>query len=323
MEKILGIKGLGVSGRQNELIELALTFKFNTVEVDMNDLIGRFDTMGNEFACQFLKSAKINIGTFELPIDLDADDEKYAAACKKLDTIFSLCETLHGTRCRVPIATSSEEAFQQNFERHRTRLHDLGDECQAHGLQLGLALQLPSSIPKPHKFIHTADEIVTLMKTVGHPQVGLCLDTWHWRASGGSLDQISELDVNQVTELAMADLPVDFNPAKITVRDRVMPGDAEDSFSLKVFETLKSAGYNGAISFATHLVTFANVSRDLICNRMSKRLDCVIAGQPFDAIVEKPLSVAAAVEDEAAVDIEIGDFEDITEVAAEEITSTE
>ena len=54
MEKILNTKGLGVSGRQNELIELALTFKFNSVEVDMNDLIGRHDTMGKEFACQFL-----------------------------------------------------------------------------------------------------------------------------------------------------------------------------------------------------------------------------------------------------------------------------
>ena len=70
MEKILNTQGLGVAGRQNELIELALTYKFKGVEVDMEDLVGRHDAMGKEFACQFLQSAKIELGTFQLPITI-------------------------------------------------------------------------------------------------------------------------------------------------------------------------------------------------------------------------------------------------------------
>ena len=48
MFKILNTRGLGVGGKQNELIELALTFGFNGVEVDMADLVGRHDAMGKD-----------------------------------------------------------------------------------------------------------------------------------------------------------------------------------------------------------------------------------------------------------------------------------
>ncbi len=286
MEKILNTTGLGVSGRQNELIELALTFKFDTVEVDMNDLIGRHDTMGKEFACQFLKSANIDIGTFVLPVDLDASDEDFNKACEKLDTILSLCETLHGKRCRVPIATSSDTEFQPNFERQRTRLFELGEKCAPHGMHLGLMLQSPGSNEKGNKFIQTAEEILTLVKTVGHDNVGLFLNTWQWQASGGGMDQISEIDVNKITELAMADLPETADPGNIKPSDRVMPGENEKSFSVAVFEHLKSAGYDGAISFATHLSTYTHVSRDKIINLISKRLDRLQTGQPLDAPIE-------------------------------------
>ena len=37
MYKVLNSKGLGVAGRQNELIELALTHGFQGVEIDMTD----------------------------------------------------------------------------------------------------------------------------------------------------------------------------------------------------------------------------------------------------------------------------------------------
>lgn len=290
MEKILNLKGLGVSGRQNELIELALTFKFNTVEVDMNDLIGRHDTMGKEFACQFLQSAKINVGSFDLPIDLEASDEDFATQSEKLDTILSLCETLGGKRCRVYVATSSEMAFRENFERCQTRLNTLGDKCKANGMMLGVALSLPTADEKEHKFVQSAEELMTLGNTVGNDNVGICLDTWHWKVAGGAMDQIGELDVAKVSEMILADFPADADPANITVANRVIPGDEPGSFSCDVFKALKAKGYEGPISFGTHMSTFANTNRDRIINRISKRLDCLIAGESFETIEEKTLA---------------------------------
>ena len=59
---------------------------------------------------------------------------------------------------------------------------------------------------------------------------------------------------------------------------------------MKVFEHFKSAGYEGAASYGTHLSTFANTNRDIIVNRISKRLDCLIAGESFETIDERPVS---------------------------------
>lgn len=290
MEKILNLKGLGVSGRQNELIELALTFKFNTVEVDMEDLIGRHDTMGKEFACQFLQSAKIDIGSFDLPIDLDASDADFATQAAKMDTIFALCETLGGKRCRVRIATSSDTPFRECFEKHQSRLNELAEKCSANGLTLGLSLTSPTANEKEHKFIHTAEEIMTLVKTVGHANVGLHLDTFQWKVAGGAMDQVSEFDVTKISEVALSDLSENADPANITPADSIIPGDEASSFSCDVFNALKSSGYAGPVSFATQMSTFANTSRDRIVNRVSKRLDCLIAGESFDTIEEKTLA---------------------------------
>jgi hypothetical protein len=99
MYKILNSQGLGVAGRQNELIELALTYGFDGVEVDIDDLVGRHDALGKEFACQFLQSAKTDMGTFCLPAKLGGSDEEFNASIAKLDTIIDLANTLDAKQC--------------------------------------------------------------------------------------------------------------------------------------------------------------------------------------------------------------------------------
>ena len=127
MYKVLNSKGLGVAGRQNELIELALTHGFKGVEIDMNDLVGRHDALGKEFACQFLQSANMDIGAFDLPINFGGTDAEFVASCEKLETIMDLAATLNAKRCRVRIEPNNETtSFQENFERHRERIEDIG-----------------------------------------------------------------------------------------------------------------------------------------------------------------------------------------------------
>ena len=50
MFKNLVGEGLGVSGRQNEMIELALTYGFHGLDVDMNDMVGRAVEVSQQFA---------------------------------------------------------------------------------------------------------------------------------------------------------------------------------------------------------------------------------------------------------------------------------
>lgn len=303
MYKLLNSRGLGVSGRQNELIELALTHKFNGVEVDMVDLIGRHDTLGKEFACQFLQSAKIDLGTFELPIDFGASDADFNTACEKLDTIGDLAKTLGSTRCYVSIEPFSEtNAFQENFEQHRERLQEVASKLKEFDVNIGLALQAAkaNATEGTYKFIQTVEEILTLVKTVGHPNVGLCFDTWEWAVGGGAMDQFSELDVKTVTELRLADMSDSANPSSIKMSDRVAPGDGTDSLSLKVVNHLLDAGYDGSISVATDSGMFAGVPRNKMIAQLSKRLEDLYNREPIN-VEEEPEAPAEGEEAGEAV----------------------
>ena len=283
MYKVLNSKGLGVAGRQNELIELALTHGFQGVEIDMTDLVGRHDALGKEFACQFLQSANMDIGTFDLPINFGGTDEEFVASCEKLETIMDLASTLNAKRCRVRIEPNSDDtSFQENMERHRERIEDIGARFEQHGIRVGLYLQASSAVEADgnYKFIQTAEEILTLVKAIGHANVGLSLDTWEWVVGGGAMDQISDLDLSLLTEVLLSDVGAEATPGSYTAADRVLPCTGGDPFSLKLCEFLKTKGFDGAISMGTEGHMYAGApNRHDVVGKLSVFIDKLVEGE--------------------------------------------
>ena len=79
MYKNLSPKALGITGRQSEIIELALTYGFRGVELDINDFVKRISHRGLDHATRFIRSAQIKIGGFELPVKWRGDEALYRA----------------------------------------------------------------------------------------------------------------------------------------------------------------------------------------------------------------------------------------------------
>ncbi len=315
MYKILNSQGLGVSGRQNELIELALTHSFSGVEVDIVDLVGRHDALGKEFACQFLQSAKIDMGTFCLPAKLGGTQDEFESSIAKLETIIDLANTLNAKRCYVKIERSSKTlTFQENFEQHQSRLREIGEVFEPHGIKIGVALQA-SAGKEPEgefKFVQTAEEIATLAKTVGQDNVGLVLDCWEWVVGGGTIEQFQDVELcKKITEVRLADVLADSDLATVGKNDRTkLPGDELNSFSVKATKALTDAGYDGPMSVSTSLSTYADGSRDKVVGILSRQLDQIIAGEDPAAILA---AAQAALEEEAAASAEgDGDSEEGT-----------
>ena len=291
MYKVLNSKGLGVAGRQNELIELALTHGFQGVEIDMTDLVGRHDALGKEFACQFLQSANMDIGTFDLPINFGGSDEEFVTSCEKLETIMDLASTLNAKRCRVLVEANSESAsFQENFDRHSERIEDIASRFQEHGIRVGLSLQASKAVEADgnYKFIQTAEEILSLVKGIGHANVGLSLDTWEWVLGGGAMDQISELDLAILSEVILSDVGANMTPGSATSEDRVLPCEGGDDFSLKLCQFLKEKGYDGAMSMGTEAHMFSGApNRHIVVGKLTVMLDKLAEGED-PTIVEEP-----------------------------------
>ena len=314
LEKILNCNGLGVSGRQNEMIELALTHKFDAVEIDMSDLLGRHEALGKEFACQFLQSAKMKIGTFRLPVDLDADDATYNEQLSKIDTVLELAEELNGTCCYVKIApTHADLSFQENFDRHGARLAELAPRFAAKSIKIGLALQA-STDQKKHdlKFVQTTEELLTLAKTVGQPNVGICLDTWNWVIGDGAKDQLSELKKEQITEVRLADVPAETDPTTIKQNQLALAGEVEGSIVPDVLKQLAAISYDGPVCVLTASSMLGGRSKNAVVGGIAKQLNRLLIEA---GLIEGELEVEEEPATEGEADTE-GDS-DATQAAGE------
>ena len=309
MYKILSSRGLGVGGKQNELIELALTYGFDGVEVDMADLVGRHDTLGKQFACQFLQSAKIDMGSFKLPVAIGGTDEQFNDSITKLDTILDLAQTLNAKCCYVEIGSENENyAFQESFEKHTTRLQMIAEKFASTSIKIGLALSASSAKPADgnFKFIQTADEMLPLVKAVGQPNVGLCLDAWEWAVGGGTVEQLANAGIaTVVTEVRLADVAPGADLAEIKRSDRTaLPASEADSFSFGLSKAILASGANLPFSVSTDLSTFANAPRGKVVDSISKQLDLLMTGQDPYQVAQDAAAEAAEGEEGQAAEVE-------------------
>ncbi|MEL6109875.1 MAG: hypothetical protein AAFU85_28020, partial [Planctomycetota bacterium] len=60
MLKNFSPKALGINGRQSELIELALTYGFRSMDIDMYEMLRRTQRTSAEDAAKFIKAAMID-----------------------------------------------------------------------------------------------------------------------------------------------------------------------------------------------------------------------------------------------------------------------
>ena len=94
MLKNFSPQSLGINGRQSELIELALTYGFTSMDIDMDEMLRRSQRTNRQDAAKYLEAAKIVIGGFDLGIDLDADEEAFAAQLGGLHPLAELAKEL-------------------------------------------------------------------------------------------------------------------------------------------------------------------------------------------------------------------------------------
>lgn len=292
MFKNLVGEGLGVSGRQNEMIELALTFGYRGLDVDMNDMVGRAIEIGQQFACQYLLAAEksLQVGSFEMPIDFRVDDEKFKASLSRLDVMIQICTQLNAKRAYINIPASSSVPFQENFERYRLRIAQVADLVAGCGLRIGLAFNATMDAAKRYenKFITTADELMTLIKMVGKPNVGLMLDSWHWHLGGGTIETLGRLTADQIVAARFADFPADLTPETAKSKSRQLLKVDDQSFTVKVLRVLNQINYEGPLASCPGSSQFGGMTRERIVQTLSDNLNDVLPIAGIDKAVTRP-----------------------------------
>ena len=271
----LNAESLGVSGRQSELIELALTYGYKGMDLDIALLTRQSELHGFEHATRYLSSANVRIGGFDLPIRWQDEDAQFEEDLQRLPAIAEVANRTGATGCRtVVMPASNERPYHENFEFHRQRFTKVAEVLSQHSIRLGLDfLATPRHRDNiQHQFIHTPDALVTLAKTVGMDNVGVAVDLWQWHVAGASWDPLRELSASEIVSVRFADVPADFDPATISDDERLLNFKDGVIDAAAVVQLLTDAGYDGPVTPFPHTSQFTGVTRDSLVRRSSESI---------------------------------------------------
>ncbi len=281
MFKNLNPSALGVSGHQSEIIELALTYGFAGLDLNMAEFAARARLKGLPYAKRLVQSAQIRIGTFALPLEWDTDDETFAKELKKLPEVAQCAAELGCTRCTALVAPAGDtRPYHENFEFHRHRFSDICAALQPAGVHLALGFQASESLRlnRAFQFIHDFDALTLLVNMVAAPNAGLLLDIWEIVAAGGSPEVVRKLPLEKIVAVQVADMPADIaQPDVSDEKSRLLPGGENGRIDVVGFLTsLREMGYDGPVTAKPSRGAFQSRRRDIVIKQTSEALDKVL-----------------------------------------------
>jgi sugar phosphate isomerase/epimerase len=278
MFKNLSPEALGVSGRDSEIIELALSNGFKGLDVDLADFAEQVRSQGFAKASRLLVSARFKFGSFRLPVRWQDDSPEYQQDLAQLPELLDIAAQLGCTRAVTTIEPGSDlRPFHENFEFHRRRLSELGDLLGEKQFRLGLDFLAPLECraERAFQFMQRADEVVMLLGTITSPHVGLSLDSWHWHLGGGTVEQIQALGPGKITTVTLSDAVPDLTAVEAKTTDRRLPFDGGAIDNAALLGVLADLRYDGPVTPAADPSQLAGQSRPQIFKAAASALDTV------------------------------------------------
>ncbi len=296
MFKNLNPSAIGVSGHQSEIIELALTYGFAGIDLNMAEFAARARLKGMPYAKRLIESAKIRVGTFALPLDWETDDAVFQKDLKKLPELADCAKELGCTRCTAVLVPAGDaRPYHENFELHRRRFHEICGVLKPAGIRLAVGFQAAESLRQDQafQFIHDLDALLLLLNMVAEPNVGLLLDIWELVAGGGSIDAVRKLPSEQIVAVQVAEMPADVPLAELDEKtSRLLPGGENGRIDVAGFlGVLREKGYDGPVTVKVSRNAFQSRRRDVVIKQTSEALGRVM--NPAAASPARPAIAAA------------------------------
>ena len=277
MFKNLSQAALGISGTQNELIELALSNGFRGLDFDVVEFSHQVEKQGMAHSRRLLDSAKLRIGSFALPVAWQVDDATFEQDLKKLPELAGIARDLGCQRATTTMLPASDERpYHQNFEFHRRRFGAIAAALEPFSIRLGVEFLAPAHHRegKSFEFIHKLDALVMLLGMVGKANVGLHVDLWHLHIAGGGVDSLRRLSAAQVVAVSLADAPADLAES-CREEERLLPGESGVIDSAAALSVLAEIGYEGPVTPRPHPGRFSGQRRDQVVKLAGQSLDTV------------------------------------------------
>jgi sugar phosphate isomerase/epimerase len=295
MYKSLNAQALGITGRQSEIIEMALTYGFRGIECDIMEFAKRVQVQGLEKARRFLESAHLRMSGFDLPMRWRGDESTFETDLEKLQPLAESAAAAGAKACHTTIMPATDMfPYHENFELHRKRLATIADSLAKFGIQLGVSfLAAPAHrVDKSFQFIYEVDALVTLIKSVNSKNLGMVLDTWNWHFGGGHEDQLRALTADRVVSVRIADAPAGLAPDAISEEQRTLPQENGAVPNVALLTALAEMGFKGPVSIDPHPSCLTGWNRETIVQKISTTLDDLFRATGVIKVGMKPALTA-------------------------------
>lgn len=288
MFRNLNPSALGVIGHQSEIIELALSYGFQGVDLAIEESVHTVKGHGVPYARRLLESARLRAGVFSLPLDLETEDTVFRQGLGKLAEYGEVAAAMGCTRCVTRLAPASEQLpYHENFERYRQRLGEVCQTLDRSGVRLGIGFRAAIDLRrgKAFGFIHEPEALLLLVNMVGASNLGILLDVWSVYVATGSLDFVQSLSAEQIVAVDLADLPENVATTEVSEAARLLPGVTGRVDCVATLATLADKGYDGPVTPTPARVTLGTARRDGIVREAGQALMAVwqAAGLPTGA----------------------------------------
>lgn len=269
---------LGVSGRESEIIELALSHGFKGINLDLPEFAEQVRKNGYDKAARLLTSARLKLGSFSLPVRWHGGEGQFKADLMALPEVAEMAAKVGCKRAVTLIEPGSEtRPYHENFEFHRARLTEIGEALVKFDMRLGVGFLAPA-VCRPEgtlQFMQKAEEVVMLLGTVGGSNVGLALDTFHWHLGGGSTEALRLLGKAGIVTVSLGDVEPGLTAADVPLSARKLPGEGGLIDNAAILTTLAELGYDGPVTPTADKSHFEGQSREVIVKNVAAAFDTV------------------------------------------------
>jgi len=242
---------IGVQKPLAENITLAKTGGFQGVEVDMGEVSRLVGEKSLSYVKSLFEKAGVRPGGWGLPFDWRGEENVYEKGLTSLSRLASLAAEIGCPRAFTFIMPfSDDKPFEDNFNWHVSRLKPIARVLSDNGCMLGLEFIGTESlrVNRKHVFIHDLNGIMSLCRALEYGNVGVLLDSWHWYASRGSIDDVLRLRGRDVVYVHVNDAPVNVSLDRLLDNVRCLPGETGVINLTGFLKALKNIGYDGPVT---------------------------------------------------------------------------
>ena len=173
-----------------------------------------------------MKKKKLVWGVAGLPVEFRKDETKFKADLAELPRLAKALQTAQGTRMSTWIMpTHAELNYLKNFQQHVSRLQQVAQILNNHGVRLGLEYVGPKTLRDRDKyaFVSTLEETRALIADLNQPAVGVVLDSFHWYTAEERIDDILTLTNQEVVACDLNDAHQGRTPREQIDGERELP----------------------------------------------------------------------------------------------------